>query len=47
MKAKFSGKTIGLPMIGAGLAGGDWDIIEKIIEDEMFGEYVTIVQYVP
>jgi hypothetical protein len=29
------------------LAGGDWDIIEKIIEDEMIGEYVTIVQYVP
>jgi O-acetyl-ADP-ribose deacetylase (regulator of RNase III) len=47
MKAKFSGKTFGLPMIGAGLAGGDWDIIEKIIEDEMIGEYVTIVQYVP
>jgi len=47
MKLKFSGKTFGLPMIGAGLAQGDWNIIEKIIEDVMFGEYVTIVKYVP
>jgi O-acetyl-ADP-ribose deacetylase (regulator of RNase III) len=47
MKEKFSGKTIGLPMIGSGLAGGDWEIIERIIEEEMRGEYVTIVRYVP
>ena len=37
----------GLPLIGAGLAGGDWTIIEKIIEEETRGEYVTIVRYVP
>ena len=30
-----------------GLAGGDWTIIEKIIEEETRGEYVTIVRYVP
>jgi O-acetyl-ADP-ribose deacetylase (regulator of RNase III) len=47
MKEKFSGKRFGLPQIGAGLAGGDWAIIEKIIEEEMRGEYVTIVNYVP
>ena len=47
MKEKFSGKRFGLPQIGAGLAGGDWTIIEKIIEEEMRGEYVTIVNYVP
>ena len=47
MKEKFSGKRFGLPLIGAGLAGGDWNIIEKIIEEEMRGEYVTIVRYVP
>lgn len=46
-KDKFSGKRFGFPMIGAGLAGGDWDIIEKIIEEEFRGEYVTIVRYVP
>ena len=25
---------VGMPMIGAGLANGDWDIISKIIEEE-------------
>lgn len=47
MKAKFSGKTFGLPKIGAGLAGGDWATIEAIIDEELRGEYVTIVNYVP
>ncbi len=47
MREKFTGKTFGLPMIGAGLAGGDWNVIEAIIEEEMRGEYVTIVRYVP
>jgi O-acetyl-ADP-ribose deacetylase (regulator of RNase III) len=46
-KEKFSGKTFGFPMMGAGLAGGDWETIEKIIQEEMIGEYVTIVRYVP
>jgi O-acetyl-ADP-ribose deacetylase (regulator of RNase III) len=47
MKEKFSGKRFGINRIGSGLAGGDWSIIEKIIEEEMRGEYVTIVNYVP
>ena len=47
VKEKFSGKFIGMPKIGAGLAGGDWAIIEKIIEEELRGEYVVIVNYVP
>lgn len=47
MKEKFSGKIFGLPKIGSDLAGGDWTIIEKIIEEEMRGEFVTIVNYVP
>jgi hypothetical protein len=25
----FTGKHIGLPMIGCGLAGGDWNIVKK------------------
>ena len=29
----FKGKTICMPKIGAGLAGGDWKIIEKILLD--------------
>ena len=47
MKNKFSGKRIGMPMIGSGLAGGDWNVIEKIIQDVFVGEYVTIIRYVP
>ena len=41
----FKGKTIGLPMIGAGLACGDWEIIEKIIETELDAMDVWIVKY--
>jgi O-acetyl-ADP-ribose deacetylase (regulator of RNase III) len=47
MKNKFSGKRFGINKIGSGLAGGDWTIIEKIIEEEMRGEYITIVNYIP
>lgn len=36
---------IGYPMIGAGLAGGDWDIISKIINEELAGFDHTLVQY--
>jgi len=36
---------IGLPKIGAGLAGGDWSKIEGIIEDELRNVDVTIVEY--
>lgn len=45
LKLKFSGKRIGMPKIGSGLAGGDWSIIEKILEEEMRGEYVTVVKW--
>jgi O-acetyl-ADP-ribose deacetylase (regulator of RNase III) len=47
MKQMFSGKTFGGPKVGSGLAGGSWETIEKILEEEMMGEYVTIVNYVP
>lgn len=30
----FQNKTIGFPKIGAGLAKGDWSVIETIIEEE-------------
>jgi O-acetyl-ADP-ribose deacetylase (regulator of RNase III) len=45
MKQRFSGKH-GMPKIGAGLAGGDWELIESIIDEELSGESVTIVNYV-
>ena len=43
----FKGKKIGLPKIGAGLAGGDWAIISESIERELKDCSVTIVNYVP
>ena len=43
IKKSFSGKKIAMPLIGAGLAGGDWGRIEKIILEELYGEDITIV----
>jgi O-acetyl-ADP-ribose deacetylase (regulator of RNase III) len=45
VKNNFSGKRIGYPAIGAGLAGGDWKIISEIIEQELDGEDHTFVEY--
>ncbi len=47
IKERFPGKRIGLPKIGAGLAGGDWTIIAAIIDEELAGEDVTLVEYMP
>lgn len=43
LKQKFSGKRMAFNKIGAGLAGGDWDIIERIINDVLVDEDVTVV----
>ena len=43
IKIDFHGARFGIPMIGAGLAGGDWTVISKIIDEEMAGEDVTLV----
>ncbi|MTB52699.1 macro domain-containing protein [Lewinella sp. W8] len=45
IKESFSGLRIGYPAIGAGLAGGDWAIIEGIIEEELLGEDHTFVEF--
>jgi O-acetyl-ADP-ribose deacetylase (regulator of RNase III) len=47
IKQNFSGKRIGYPLIGAGLAGGDWDVISTIISEELKGEEHTVVIYQP
>ena len=44
MKQTYAGKRIGLPRIGAGLAGGDWGRIAAIIDEELAGEDVTLVE---
>lgn len=43
MKKEFSGQRLGYPLIGAGLAGGDWTTIAKIIDEELKGEDHTLV----
>lgn len=47
VKARFSGKRIGYPRIGAGLAKGDWTVVTEIIDDELAGEDHTLVEYRP
>jgi len=41
----FKGKSIGLPLIGAGLAGGSWSVIKQLIQLELKDMDVTIVHY--
>lgn len=43
MNNVFRGKHIGLPKIGAGLAGGDWNRIKRIIQTELKDCKVTVV----
>lgn len=43
MNITFRGKRIGLPKIGAGLAGGDWNKIKNIIKTELKDCKVTVV----
>jgi O-acetyl-ADP-ribose deacetylase (regulator of RNase III) len=42
---EFRDQRIGLPRIGAGLAGGDWARIARIIDDALAGMDVTLVEY--
>ena len=45
IKKQFAGRRIGYPMIGAGLAGGDWGVISAIIEQELASEDHTLVEF--
>jgi O-acetyl-ADP-ribose deacetylase (regulator of RNase III) len=47
LKTEYSGKRFGLPLIGAGLAGGDWKVICGIISKELQGEDYTFVEFAP
>lgn len=39
----FKGLHVGLPLIGCGLAGGDWDVVKEIIQRELNDCDVTII----
>jgi O-acetyl-ADP-ribose deacetylase (regulator of RNase III) len=45
VKIAFSGRRIGYPKIGAGLAGGDWVRIAAIVDEELDGEDHAFVEY--
>ena len=47
IKQDFAGQRIGYPLIGAGLAGGDWVIISEIIDEALEGEDHTLVEFDP
>lgn len=38
--------SVHMPKIGAGLAGGDWDIISKIIQEELVDHKITTHVYI-
>ncbi|ATE71633.1 macro domain-containing protein [Lysobacter capsici] len=42
---QFHGQRIGYPLIGAGLAGGDWVRIAAIIDAALAGEDHTLVEF--
>ncbi len=42
---QFAGMLIGLPQIGCGLAGGDWNVVKAIIKNELTECDVTVVIY--
>lgn len=41
----FPGKSIALPQIGCGIAGGDWEVVREIIREELRDMDVVIVEY--
>ena len=36
---------IGIPLIGCGIAGGDWKIVKKIVKSKLKGFDVTVVKF--
>ncbi|RYD20572.1 MAG: hypothetical protein EOP88_14530 [Verrucomicrobiaceae bacterium] len=45
IRQNHGAKRVGLPKIGAGLAGGDWSKIATIIDEETPGMDVTLVEF--
>jgi O-acetyl-ADP-ribose deacetylase (regulator of RNase III) len=47
IKRCYTGRKIGYPKIGAGLAKGDWKTIAAVIDEELAGENHTLVEFAP
>ena len=43
--AAAHGATVHMPRIGCGLAGGSWDLIAPIIEEEVVGKGLDVTVY--
>ncbi len=44
---RFAGKTVAVPyMMGCGLAGGDWSVVSRIIEESLRDCYVVLCEFV-
>ena len=43
--AKSSNASVHMPKIGTGLAGGDWAVIEPIIQEQLQGIPVFVYEY--
>lgn len=44
-RARAMGATVHMPRMGAGLAGGDWGAVERIVEDELVAHGVAVTVY--
>lgn len=44
INSRFKGAHIGMPLIGAGLAGGNWNEISEIVAAELTNCQVTVVR---
>lgn len=42
---RYGNLKVGLPLIGCGIAGGDWKIVKEVIDIELTNMDVTIVEY--
>jgi O-acetyl-ADP-ribose deacetylase (regulator of RNase III) len=44
---KFYLRTLSIPRIGCGLAGGDWNIVENLIKEELEPYGITVTVWTP
>jgi O-acetyl-ADP-ribose deacetylase (regulator of RNase III) len=45
LEAKQLGASVHMPRIGCGLAGGDWNVVTQIIEDELVKAGIAVTVY--
>lgn len=46
LAASSQGNHIGIPKLGGGLAGGDWNVIEEIVQEELINHGFDVTVYV-